>query len=620
MDNKELAKKILQEVGGEENISHLTHCATRIRMNLKDDDKANLKTISNLEGVLKAQNQNGQTQVIIGAKVASVYEELKNITNINTSDGDDGNTKKSKKSISNVIETIAGIFSPVIPMLIACGLLKAFTATLVNFEILAPDTNIVKILTMLGDLVFYFLPFFLAVSAAKKFKTNEYIALGLAAAYMYPTIIDGARAAAETGVKTLDLFGLPILLVDYKSTVIPIILSVWVMSFVYKKIDKVVPDFLKIILTAMIVVIIMVPLELIVLGPIGSYLGVWLADFIRWFYDTGGVFSAFLLGATRSLLTLLGMHYALAPLQIQEIADSGSSYILVSALTANMAQAGAALGVFLAIKNKGTKSLAASASFSAFLGITEPAMFGVNLRYKRPFFIALGASGISAVFLSLFNTSATAYVPPSLLTLPVFQANSFVYIIIGIVISAAIACIVTYFFGIPKDMKDEGEVEENKDSEVAVTTEESVVRSPIIGTAVDLSKVNDAVFSQGIMGKGVAIVPSEGRVLSPFDGRIEVLYGSKHAIGLKSNNGIEVLIHVGIDTVNLGGKFYESKVEQGQDVKKGDLLLEFDINAIKNEGYEIITPVIITNSDSFSNIDVTVDNKVTLNDVVITLN
>jgi len=607
MQDKELAKSILEQIGGEENISNLTHCATRIRMNLKDDSKADLESISKLQGVLKAQNQSGQTQIVIGARVKSVHDELSNMVNVpSSSDQESKKTKLGfKGSVNAVIETIAGVFSPILPVLVACGLTKAATSIMVNFNWLENESNIVIFLNMIGDLVFYFLPFFLAVSAAKKFKTNEYIALALAGAYMYPTIMDGAKAISETGIKSLDLFTLPVLFVNYKSTVIPIILSVWVMSYIHRKVDKIMPHFLKIFFTSMVVILVMVPLQLIVLGPLGTYIGEGLAEFIQWFYETGGVFSAILLGATRSLLTMLGMHYALAPLQIQEIAQTGSSYILVSALTANMAQAGAALGVFFAIKNKSAKSLAASTSFSAFLGITEPAMYGVNLKYKRPFFIALGASAVSSAFLYFFNAKSTAYAPPGLFTLPIFEADSFVFIIIGVIISATLACVGTYFFGIAK--KDNIVENIEKKEETTLTEKATIpsskvsisVESPIKGEIIPLNEVPDAAFAEEAMGKGIAIQPTEGKVFAPFDGTVETVFRTKHVIALKSSDGVELLIHIGVDTVKLQGEHFNVLVEEGQTVKAGELIAEFDIEAIRKAGYPTITPVIITNTMEF---------------------
>ena len=602
MTNKDLAIKIIENIGGEKNISQLGHCATRLRFNLKDESKANITALGNLEGVLRAQNSSGQLQVVIGAKVNAVFDEVAAQANI-TSGNSEEETKVKKNKLSAFVETIAGVFTPMIPVLIGCGMTKSLSSILTNFQLVAKDSSILLVINMIGDLAFYFLPFFLAVSAARKFKTNEYVALALAAAYMHPTILDAANVISKTGVKSIDLFGAPILLVNYKSTVIPIILSVWVMSFVYKKVDKIMPDFLKIIFTAMIVLFIMVPLELIVLGPIGSYAGVWIANFVSWFYSVGGVFSAALLGGTRSILTMFGMHYALAPLQIQQIAENGSSTLLVSALSANFAQAGAALGAFIVLKNKSQKSLAASSALSAFLGITEPAMYGINLKYKKPFIFALISSAISAAFLSIFNASAMAYAPPGLFTLPTYKANSFVFIIIGVLMSAGLACALTFFFGISKeDNKEEDELPVEKVEVQKSLIGELLVKSPIVGEAKKLGEVNDAVFGQECMGKGIAIMPSEGKVYAPFDGVVEAFFNTKHAIGLKSKDGLEVLIHVGIDTVNLEGKYFTDKVKQGDEVKAGQLLLEFDMDSIKKEGYDIITPVIVTNTDNYSDV------------------
>ena len=339
MTNQELASRIIANVGGEENISTLTHCATRLRFNLKDNSKANLDALKGLDGVITAQIKSGQMQVVIGAKVNAIFEEVSKQVHITDGGAEDKPAEKPKNKVSAVIETISGIFAPTLPVLIGCGMFKAIVSLITNIQnlagvtVLPADSGFIQVLTMIGDLIFYFFPFFLAVSAAHRFKVSEYMALALAGAYMYPTIMNGAAAAAETGVTTLSFLGLPILYVGYNSTVIPIMLSVWVLSLIYKRIDNLVPDFLKILLTSMIVLFIMVPLELIVLGPIGSYLGTYIAQFMDWFYNVGGFVAAALLGGTRSLLTMMGMHYALGPLQIQQIAETGISTLLVSALT-----------------------------------------------------------------------------------------------------------------------------------------------------------------------------------------------------------------------------------------------------------------------------------------------
>lgn len=600
MTNTELAKQIVSNVGGETNISTFTHCATRLRFTLKDMSKANVDTLKNLEGVLTAQVKSGQLQVVIGAKVEAIFNAVSEMIKIDDSSDVDVVPEKKNK-ISSIIETISGVFSPTLSVLIGCGMFKAIVSLITNLDLMDASDGFIVVLSMIGDLIFYFFPFFLAVSAAKKFKVNEYLALALAAAYMYPTIMNGAAAAAETGVTTLSFLGLPILLVSYSSTVIPIILSVWVLSLIYKRIDNLIPDFLKILFTSMVVLFIMVPLELIVLGPIGSYLGTYIAQFMDWFYNFGGFVAAALLGGTRSLLTMMGMHYALAPLQIQQIAETGISTLLVSALTANFAQAGAALGTGLAIKNKSEKSLAFSASLSAFFGITEPAMYGVNLKYKKPFIFAMVSSAIAAAFLSFFHAGAMTYAPPGLFTLITYTADSFVFIILGVLLSSSLACMLSYFFGVSKPKKEE-EIKNNETnsiSDVKKYTEE--IYAPIEGQLISLQEVPDSTFASECMGKGIAIIPDQGKVFAPFDGTVSLVFPTKHAIGLTSQNGTEVLIHIGLDTVELDGKYFDVHVQAGDTIQKGQLLVDFDLEKI-SEKYPVTTPIIITNTDRFAEI------------------
>lgn len=590
MENKELARSIIELVGNEENISVLTHCATRLRFNLKDNSKADLNALKNLDGVLTAQLKSGQLQVVIGAKVQSIYEEAVKLVHIS----EDIEVKKEKTNkINMIIETISGIFSPTLPVLIGCGMFKAIVSLLTNLDIMQSSDNFVVVLSMMGDLIFYFFPFFLAVSAARKFKVSEYLALALAAAYMYPTIMDGAAMVAESGIESLNFLGLPMLFVNYKSTVIPIILSVWVLSLIYKRIDKLVPDALKILLTSMIVMFIMIPFELIVLGPIGSYLGTYIAEFVSWFYNFGGFIAAALLGGTRSLLTMMGMHYALAPLQIQQIAELGTSTLLVSALTANFAQAGAAFGCALKIKNKAEKSIAFSASLSAFLGITEPAMYGVNLRYKKPFMFALLSSAIAAAFLSFFNAGAMAYAPPGLFTIITYTADNFVFIIIGVVIASGLAGVLTYLFGV-----------EEKVEKVTKDNIEVNVISPIVGKTISLLDVKDDAFAS--MGEGFAIIPEDGKVYAPFDGKVSMIFPTSHAIGLISNDGVELLIHIGIDTVNENGNGFNSLVKTNDEFRQGELLIEFDLNTL-NKKYDMTTSIIVTNTSQCKKIEM-IDN------------
>ena len=483
---------------------------------------------------------------------------------------------------------------------------KAVVAMITGFNLLPADHSLVVMMTMLGDLIFYFFPFFLAVSAAKKFNTHEFLALALAAAYMYPTIMNGAVAVADGGPKTMSFLGLPILFVNYKSTVIPIILSVWVLSLIYKRIDRLVPDILKVFLTPMLILIIMVPLELIVLGPIGSYAGEYVAQFISWFYDKGGILAAAFLGGIRAPLTMLGMHYALSPLQIQQIATTGATTLLVSSLSNNFAQSGAAFGAALAIKDKGKKSAAFGAALSAFMGITEPAMYGVNLIYRKPFFIAMFSSAVSAAFFQLFHTVGLAYVPPGIFTLISFQADKYIFVILGVMLSFGIAAVFTYLFGMKEERTKALEDTEQSPEETAQPSETKnadvdCIVSPLNGKVIAITDMEDEVFSSEAMGTGVAVIPEEGKVYAPCDGEVTMVFPTGHAIGLTSENGTELLIHIGVNTVEENGNGFEVKVQQDAKVKKGDLLIAFDLEMLRQK-YDMTTPVIITNTDDFKEI------------------
>lgn len=610
---QELSQKIVQYVGGESNIKNLTHCATRLRFELIQDELADLNALKELDGVLTAQVQGNQTQVVIGATVGKVYNAIMETTHIVPKETE---TKSDKKAnpLSAALSAISGIFAPTLPVLIGCGMFKAIVAMITGFGLLPAENSLIVMLSMIGDLIFYFFPFFLAVSAAKKFNTHEFLALALAAAYMYPTIMDGALAAASGGPSSMSFLGLPILFVNYKSTVIPIILSVWVLSMVYKKIDGIVPDILKVFLTPMLVLILLIPFELIVLGPIGSYAGEYIAQFISWFYDVGGIFAAAFLGCMRAPLTMLGMHYALSPLQIQQIASTGSTTLLVSSLANNFAQSGAAFGTALSIKEKGKKSAAFGAALSAFMGITEPAMYGVNLVYKRPFFIAMLSAGVSAAFFQLFHTVGLAYVPPGIFTLVSFQADSFIFVILGIILAFGMAAVLSFFFGVKKEENEvasvnlgnetDNEADENMDGlslEKVKVLEKQEINAPVKGRVISMKDVKDEIFASEAMGTGVAIIPEEGKLYAPFDGKITMVFPTKHAIALTSNYGTEIIIHIGINTVQEDGKGFDIKVKENQIVKKGDFLGEFDLEYLSQK-YDMTTPVIITNSSEYSEI------------------
>ncbi|MEO2210963.1 beta-glucoside-specific PTS transporter subunit IIABC [Paenibacillus amylolyticus] len=622
MNNKDLAKNVLDLVGGEQNISGLTHCATRLRFVLKDDNKADLKALDQLEGVLKAQNSGGQVQVVIGAKVDAVYSEVKNLTSDKIgelTESTDSGPKKRRNPINVVLETIAGIFTPVLPALVGCGMIKCL-ATVITAMGYLEGSGFLTIINMIGDCIFYFMPFFLAVSAANRFKTNPYLAVALAAGLMHPTILNAAAQIAETGVNSIDFLGMPILLMKYSSSVIPIILAVWIMSYVYPIVNRVIPKFLQVLLTPMIVLFIMIPVELIVLGPVGSYIGDWLTNGINSLFSTAGVLAGAILGFFKPIMVMFGMHYAIMPIQVQQVATLGATVLLPTALAANLAQAGAAFGVFVLTKSKTMKSAAASSGFTALFGITEPAIYGVTLKYKRPFFAGCLAGGLVGGFYSLVHTTANAISLPGVLAIGTYTSDRYMYVVIGCIAAVVLGFVFTLLAGIKEDtdgnkskQQATNKVNSNQAAVATDTTPESVpsqtstssdmlIVSPMTGEIKPISEVEDQAFAQELMGKGIAIVPTDGKVYAPFDGVVEALYRTKHAIGLKAANGVEILIHIGVDTVSLKGKYFNAHIEQGQTIKAGDLLVNFDPEAITSAGYNTITSIVVTNMQQYGDV------------------
>jgi len=614
MNIKNLAQDILVNIGGESNINVLTHCATRIRMHLNDNAKVNLETLNSLQGVLKAQIQNEQLQVVIGAKVNSVFDELCKITKLSVDNKTAVEVTKGN-IFKKIIDVFGGVFVPLLPIIIGCGLMKSVSALLTTSGLLATDSSFITVMNMTGDIVFYFLPFFLAITAAKKFNTEMFLSLAIAGVYMYPTIVNGAKAAATTGVHTIDFLGMPILLTGYAYTLLPIVFSVWVLSYVNNFVNKIVPDMFKIMFSAILVLIIMVPLSLIVIGPSGSYIGIGIANGLAWLFATAGVFAHLVFALIWLPVVLCGMHQAIMPFMMQQVNEIGFTPMLIAPLAAVFANTGAVLGVALLLKNKEEKAAAGAATLSAILGIGEPALFGFTMKYKKPFYFTLVGTAVGAVYMGFFDGVATVFVAmPGLLTLSAFKASSFIHIIIGSALALGSALILTVTFGIDQGSKAE---ETLVVSDNPTRTKELLITSPLQGTVKLLAEVNDKMFSQEVLGKGIAIEPTEGKLYAPEDGTVEAVYQTKHAIGFKTKDDVEILIHIGIDTVNLEGKYFTVHVNQGDVVKKGTLLVEFDIDQIIKEGYEITTPIIITNTGNYRMIEIVGKSDISVSDALL---
>lgn len=612
MDTIARAKQIIDIVGSD-NITYVTHCATRLRLSVADEARVDIARLDRVPGVLKSQFQAGQLQIIVGAAAASLFEAV-SLHLAQTDATPQTQAVQIKKDVaSRLVETISGIFGPVIPVLIGCGMVKSILAILVATKLISDKSGTYLVLALMSDLIFYFFPFFLAVSAAKKFKTNEYLAIALAGALMYPTILDGAAAVAKGGAPGTDVLGIPLLFVSYSTTIIPIILAVWALSHVYRWLNELIPDTFKVLVVPVLMLLIMVPLTLLVLGPLGHYIGFSVATVVSYLYSVSGIVGAFIFGTLRPVLIIFGMHYSITPINAQLIAHYGYSVIAPANLTGNLAQAAACLAVFFRMRNRANKVNSATASVTAMFGITEPAIFGFNLKYKWPFIVAMVSGGVGAAYINLRGGGATALVLPGVLALPTYIArDGFVHIIIGVLISVALAFVGTLFVRLREDEPPEPTEEgatprvvrgtHHSNGTASVFTGTATLNAPVSGAVLDLTQVPDPIFASMILGAGVAIQPNLGEVHAPADATVVVLPPSRHAVGLRTDDGVDLLIHVGLETVALNGQHFTTHIAVGDRVKSGDLLLEFDLTAIKAAGYNLITPFVVTNSGDYASV------------------
>ncbi|WP_445429795.1 beta-glucoside-specific PTS transporter subunit IIABC [Bacillus atrophaeus] len=593
MDYHKVSKEILQLVGGEENVQSVIHCMTRLRFNLHDNAKANRSRLEQMDGVIGTNISGEQFQIIIGNNVPKVYKSLLENSGL-SEENTNGASGQKKNVLSALFDVVSGVFTPILPAIAGAGMIKGLLALAVTFGWMAETSQAHTILTAIGDGAFYFLPMLLAVSAARKFGSNPYVAAAIAGAILHPDLT--ALLGSE---KSISFIGLPVTAATYSSTVIPILLAIWMTSYVEKWIDRVTPSSLKLIVVPTLTLVIVVPVTLMTVGPLGAILGDYLSVGVNYLFDHAGIVAMILLAGTFSLIIMTGMHYALVPIMINNIAQNGHDYILPAMFLANMGQAGASFAVFLKSKNKKFKSLAFTTSITALMGITEPAMYGVNMRLKRPFAAALIGGAAGGAFYGV--TGVASYIVggnAGLPSIPVFIGPTFLYAVIGLVISFAAGTAAAYLIGF-EDVQAEGSNETaEKAPEMKVDGE--MIHSPIKGEVKALSEVNDSVFSAEIMGKGFAIVPEEGLAVAPVSGIITAVFKTKHAIGITSDRGAEVLIHIGLDTVQLDGRHFDVLVKEGDKVSPGDPLVSFDIEKIKAAGYDVITPVIITNTDQYA--------------------
>jgi PTS system beta-glucosides-specific IIC component len=587
----DLASGVLAGVGGTSNVDSLVHCATRLRFTLKDDGKADVARLKQLSGVINVLQSGGQTQVVIGNAVPEVYAAVVRtggITEAGDDSGSSGGGRKNRNIAAAFVDMISGIFAPVLAAMAGAGILKGLLILATTLSWTTDTSGTYTILYAAADGVFYFLPMLLAVTAARKFKSDQFVAMGLAAALVYPTLVAAYGAGTD-----LEFLGIPVQLASYTSSVIPIIVAVYVLSRLERVLRRALPDFAKNFLTPLIELAIMVPATLLVIGPITTWLGSVLASGYTALVGFNPTIAGFILGGLWPLFVLFGLHYGFVPIVFNNIAQYGRDTLFVITGPNNMAQAGATIGVFLKTKNKDLKALSGAAGLSAvFAGITEPAIYGVTLKYKRPFIIGSVFSAIAGAIVATAGTGTPALVGTAILTLPAYIGQGFVAFLIACAIAFFGAAIVTYFFGFHDGMITSDAPAATPAVDADAPHQDLV--APVSGELVALSSVGDAMFAGGDLGQGIGVLPSDGRVVAPVDGVVTSVFPTRHAFGMRAADGTELLVHIGFNTVALQGEHFEALVGDGQAVRAGDTVVQVDLAAVAAAGYDTTTVVVVT--------------------------
>ena len=621
MDYESTAKKILQRVGGKENVISLVHCMTRLRFTLKDESIVDDEAVKKTKGVMGIMKKAGQYQIIIGNDVANVFAELNKLGNFSNEAPKKAPEKKEKQNVfSMLMDTISGIMAPVIPAIIGAAMIKVLLTLLPMIGVLSTKGDTYNLLSVMGDGAFFFMPVLIAISASKKFGTNMYYAASIALIMLHPNFISLMSNAHDAGETVKFLKFIPVTYASYSYSVIPIMLAVWSLKYVERLVDKITPVVTKNFLKPMLVVLIEAPIALIVLGPLGAICGNVLSTVVYAIHDKLGFIAIGLVAGVYPFVVMAGMHHAFTPIKLGMIASTGfENFICIGELCSNMAQGAAALAVAVKSKNKDFKQIAGSSAFSAlFAGITEPALYGVTLRLKRPMLGACIGAAAGGLFGGFFQMKCFGIATPAIVTIVQYvekgRPQSLLFAALTILLTVVVTFIATMIIGF-EDVVDEDDdldlVEEMTETEVEKMENAVDITSPVEGKVIPLSEVADATFAQEILGKGVAVVPEKGVIYAPFDGKVDVMFETGHAVGLVGDNGIELLVHVGIDTVNLEGKYFTPKKAAGDVVKKGDVLIEFDIEKIKAAGYDVTTPVIVSNTDQYASVKKAATGKAT---------
>ncbi|MBK0036437.1 MULTISPECIES: beta-glucoside-specific PTS transporter subunit IIABC [unclassified Enterococcus] len=629
----ELAQDILAHVGGKENVSSVKHCVTRLRFHLKDESKADTDYLQKRDGVVTVVKAGGQYQVVIGNHVPDVYDEVLKVGGLadgGSLDIDEGDEKKGSL-FDRFIDVISSLFQPFLGPLAAAGILKGITALLAATGMEATN-GIYVVMNTLGDGLFQYLPMILAVTAAKKFKMNTYTALAIAGAMVYPGLAESVAEASK-------VFGLTLTLPagGYFNSVLPIILAIFVASKIEQFMRKVTPDVVKMFVVPFVTILITVPLTFFVVGPVANTASSWIGIAFQAVYDFSPIIYGFALGALWQVLVMFGLHWGLVPLAIMDMAQNGSSIILTAAVLPCFTQTGVLAAIWLKTKEPKVKQGAMPALISSIFGVTEPAIYGYTLPMKTPFIVSCLVSGFVGIYLSIFNVTGYAMGGMGIFLYPAYidpatgSFHSVIHLAIGTVIAIVASFIIMMLLKVPTlyttvDSPVDGQATPAAPTPAAPTpaaktvsasVKDETVKSPVTGQVVALADVEDKVFSSGAMGKGIAVEPAIGEITAPADAEVKILFPTKHAIGLVTEDGTELLIHIGMNTVELEGNHFTAYINQGDKVKAGQKLISFDTEAIRAEGYSLLTPVIVTNSSDYSDIQTTQSKEVTAKDDLI---
>lgn len=628
-----LAHDILDHIGGAENVNDVFHCITRLRFRLKDESKADTEYLKNHDEIVTVVQSGGQYQVVIGNHVPDVYEAVVQAGNFkSTADSDSPQPEEKKNVLNTLIDLVSGIFQPVLGVMCAAGMIKGLVTVLTSLGWLAADSGTCAILNAIGDALFMFLPALLGFTSAGKFKLKPLVGLLIGLILCYPAIQLSTISAVQEPLYYLfpgtpfesavyaTFLGIPFIAMDYTSTVVPVILICWLASKVQHWLDGFMPAVVKSFMTPMFTLLISMILGFLIIGPVATFAAELISNGLAAVYNFSPMLEGFLIGGLWQILVVFGLHWGIIPIFINNLATQGYDQFMMPMFCTTFVTCAVVLGVYFKTKNRKTKSLCLPAFISGIFGVTEPAIYGILLPLKKPFYISCLISGLGGAYLAMTGfkeftmTGLGVFEIPGLMN-PDGSVANLVNGVLTVLVTSILAFVVMLFFWKDKKTeKTEGQTAEKTESasseKTAADQGECVIETPLSGTVIELSNVKDEVFASGAMGKGLAIEPSEGKVFAPADGVITAFFPTKHAIGIQTDQGAEILIHVGMDTVALNGRHFTAKKEQGDRVRKGDLLLEFDIDGIKNENYPVTTPVIITNSGDFEDIQINAGGKI----------